>query len=292
MTDDLNPGTMSDEQLASLMQPDAEVPSPAPEPDPILAEALAEPPPAEPPPAEEPKQETKHVPLAELLEERGRRKEAQARMDEMERRFQEYQARTQEYLAQRQAQPQPEAPPVNYNDDPIEYLRQQQEAVVANLQMLHQQQQEFFQRQQAERNWRSMRNSVGQAEAEFAKVTPDYYEAINFLKEQRKTQLLQAGALPQEVDALIARDAIAVANEAAYLAMSPGEYAYRIAIGKGYTPKQAQKAAEAATAIKDAPKSLGGASGRAEPQTPSLKDVSKMSDTEFNKLFDKLMVGT
>ena len=30
---------------------------------------------------------------------------------------------------------------------------------------------------------------------------------------------------------------------------------------------------EAATAIKDAPKSLGGASGRAEPQTPSLKDV-------------------
>jgi hypothetical protein len=289
MTDDLNPGTMSDEQLASLMQPDAEVPGSAPEPDPILAEALAE-----PPPAEEPKQETKHVPLAELLEERGRRKEAQARMDEMERRFQEYQARTQEYLAQRQAQPQPqpEAPPVNYNDDPIEYLRQQQEAVAANLQMLHQQQQEFLQRQQAERHWSSMRNSVGQAEAEFAKVTPDYYEAVNFLKEQRKTQLLQAGAPPQQVDALIARDAIAVANEAASLAMSPAEYAYRIAIGKGYTPKQVQKAVEAATAIKDAPKSLGGASGRAEPQTPSLKDVSKMSDTEFNKLFDKLMVGT
>ena len=186
MTDDLNPSAMSDEQLAALMQPDLEPAAPQPEPEAILAEALAE-----PAPAEEPKPEAKHVPLAELLEERGRRKEAQARIEEMERRFQEFQARTQEYLAQRQAQPQPEAPPANYQDDPIEYLRQQQETVARNLQMLHQQQQEFMQRQQAERQWTSMRTSVGQAEAEFAKSTPDYYDAVNFLKEQRKTQLLQ-----------------------------------------------------------------------------------------------------
>ena len=71
-------------------------------------EALQPPPEATEAPLEPQRTEAKHVPLAELLEERGRRKEAQARMEEMERRFSEFQARTQEYVRQvQQAPPQP-----------------------------------------------------------------------------------------------------------------------------------------------------------------------------------------
>src|SRR5512139_1896187 len=277
-------GALTDAQLAELMQPD---PAPPPEPEsPELAAALAPEPEA---PAEEPKAEAKHVPLAELLEERGRRKEAQARMDEMERRFQEYQARTQQVIAERLAQqPQPEQAPVDYNEDPIEYLRRQQETVAQNLQQLHQQQQAFVQQQQADRQWTAMRTAVTQAESAFAQKTPDYYDAVNHLKTTRRAQLEAQGVPAQHIDQVLTQDAIAVASEAGRLGLSPAEYAYRIAMGSGYQPK-AQRPAQAP---QEAPKSLGGASGRAEPTTPSLKDVSKMSDADFNKLFDKLMTGT
>ena len=285
MDETLNPGTMTDAELSALMQPDA---SPEPEAEPVAPEldlGIAE------PAAEEPKAEaSKHVPLAELLEERGRRKEAQARIDEMERRFAEFQARAQAALQQQQAAPQ-QPPPVSYEEDPIEYLRQQQAAVSQNLQALAQQQAMTVQQQQAERHWAAMRDAVNKAEQAFVQSKPDYYDAVNHLKESRRAQLLQQGVPPSHVDQAIAQDAIAVATEAGRLGLSPAEYAYRIAIGSGYTPKQA-KAAAAAAAAQEAPRSLGGAAGRTEAQQPTLRDVSKMSDKEFDAFFNKMMVGT
>ena len=280
MTEETDLSTLSDDQLSSLMAeaspPDDEAPQqPLPE--------------APESPLEPQRTETKHVPLAELLEERGRRKEAQARMEEMERRFQEFQARTQEYV--RQVQQPPPQPTTTYEEDPIEFLRQQQAAVAANLQALHQQQQELAQRQQAERSWGAMREAVGQSEAQFAQRQPDYWEAVNHLKQTRHQQLLSQGLSEQQAAMAIQQDAVAVASEAGRLGLSPAEYAYRIAIGAGYTPKQAQ-AARAAAAAQEAPRSLGGASGRAEGAAPSLSDISRMSDKDFDAVFRKLMGGT
>jgi hypothetical protein len=103
--------------------------------------------------------------------------------------------------------------------------------------------------------------------------------------------LAQQGLPPQQVAQVIAQDAMAVTAEAGRLALSPAEYAYRIALGKGYMPK-ARQAAQVASAAEDAPKSLGGASGKAEGATPSLSDISRMSDKDFEKVFQKLMGGT
>jgi hypothetical protein len=282
MTEDTDLSALSDDQLASMMG--AQEPEPE-APDEPIAEAAPEAP--ETPP-EVPKAEAKHVPLAELLEERGRRKEAMARMEEMERRFQEFQARAADYIKQQQA---PQQPEVRYEEDPIEYLRQQQATVAQNLEAMRAQQEALVQRQQAERQWTSMRESVGQAEQQFAAKQPDYWDAVRHLRQTRAQQLLSQGATEQQAAMVIQQDAIAVANEAGRLGLSPAEYAYRIAVGSGYAPK-VQQAARSAAAADEAPKSLGGASGKADASTPSLSDITRMTDKEFDKVFAKLMGGT
>src|SRR5512139_392253 len=117
MTDEIDQQALTDDNLAAMLAESASDVTPEQEPE----QASEAPPP--------PRQEAQHVPLADLMEERGRRKEAQARMDEMERRFAEFQARAQAMLQQPQQPPQA---PANYEDDPIEYLRQQQAQVAAN----------------------------------------------------------------------------------------------------------------------------------------------------------------
>jgi hypothetical protein len=281
MTEDADLSTLSDDQLAAMMADEA---PPAPE------APADEPPEAPEAPPEAPKAESKHVPLAELLEERGRRKEAQARMEEMERRFAEFQARTGEYIRQQQVAAVPPQPEVKYDEDPIEYLRQQQAAVAQNLEMMRAQQEALVQRQHAERQWSNMREAVGQAEKTFAQKQPDYWDAVQHLRQTRQQQLLSQGATEQQAAMVIQQDAIAVANEAGRLGLSPAEYAYRIAVGSGYAPK-AQQAAKMAAAAEEAPKSLGGASGKADASAPSLSDISRMSDKEFDKVFAKLMGG-
>ena len=276
MTDEIDISTLPDDQLAAMM---------GDEPPPAEVEEGPEPAAPEAPP-EPPKPETQHVPLADLMEERGRRKEAQARMEEMERRFSEFQQRVAEHFQQ-----QPQQPAVDYDQDPIEYLRQQQAAVAQNLESLRAQQQAIVQRQQAEQQWTAMRTAVGEAEKQFAERQPDYWEAVKYLRESRASDLAQQGMPPQQVAQVIAQDAMAVTAEAGRLALSPAEYAYRIALGKGYTPK-ARQVAQAAAAAEEAPKSLGGASGKPDGATPSLSDISRMGDKEFERVFQKLMAGT
>jgi hypothetical protein len=275
---ELDVTALSDEQLQGLLdggdEPTPEEAAPEPTPEPV---------------AEEPehKPEPKHVPLAELLEERGRRKEAQARLEEMERRFGEWQARAQQAM-QQQTQPQAEQPPA-YEDDPLGAIRFQQEQLARHLQATQQHLAQSEAQRQQQAQFAALREAVGQAEKEFAGKTPDYYEAVSHLRDTRVQQLAAQGLPPQAIEQAIVRDTLAVAQEARNLGLNPAEYAYRIALGSGWQAKP--KAAPTPPA--EAPKSLGGASGRAEASgTPSLEDISRMNDKEFDALFAKLMVGT
>lgn len=276
---DLDVTALSDEALNGLLAGGDD--------EPVIEETPAQPAPE--PAAEEPehKPEAKHVPLAELLEERGRRKEAQARLEEVERRFAEWQARAQAAM-QQQAQPQGEEPP-KYEDDPLGAIKYQQEQLARHLQATQQHLAQTEAQRQQQAQIAAMRDAVGQAEKAFAERTPDYYDAVNHLRSTRAQQLAAQGAPPQAIEQAIVRDAFMLAQEARNLGLSPAEYAYRIALGSGWQAKP--KAAPAPPT--DAPKSLGGASGRAEASgTPSLEDISRMSDKEFDALFAKLMVGT
>ena len=276
MTDEIDAQSLTDAELAAMMaEPDEAAEAPEPPPPAPAAEKPPEPP-----------QAHTQVPLADLMEERGRRREAQARLEEMEARFREFQQRAAE--AVKAQQPPTGVPSVDYDTDPIEYLRQQQAAVAANLEAMRRQQEELVQRQQAQAQFSALREQVGQSEAQFAKETPDYYDAVRHLREARAAELARRGLNEAQAQQVLRADALAVTQEAARLGLSPAQYAYRIAVGSGYTPRQGGAPARPS----EAPKSLGGASGRADTATPSLNDLSKMSDKEFDKVFAKLMHGT
>ena len=283
--DEKDVSQMTDAELQALMVDDAPA-EPVAE---AAPEAPVEAPEAVP---EAPQRERQHVPLAELMEERGRRKEAQARLEEMEARFADFQRRTQEYL-QQATQPQPEAEPPPFEADPLEHLRQQQERLNQTLQMTQRQlaERELAQRQAAQ--WHAMREGVSQAEQAFVKSKPDYYDAVNFLRDQRTAQYKQAGVPDPQIPALLQRDAVTLAQTAASLGRSPAQFAYETALGLNYrAAAPAPAPEEVAQKAAAAPKSLGGTSGRGDASRPDLSDISRMSDKEFNALFDKMMTGT
>ena len=279
--DEKDVSQMSDAELQALMADDT--PQAEPEVEPVAEQAEAAPEAAPKP--------SQHVPLAELLEERGRRKEAQARLEEMEARLANLQQQAQQYFAQQQAPPEPEVPA--YEADPLEHLRVQQERLNQTLQLTQRQmaEQEMARRQAAQ--WQQMRDGVQAAEQAFVAQRADYYDAVNFLRDQRTAQYKAAGVPEGHIHALLQRDAVTLAQTAASLGRSPAQFAYETALGMQYRPKGSAPGAEdVARKAAAAPKSLGGASGRSDEATPSLDDVSKMSDKEFNKVFDKLMSGT
>lgn len=290
---DKDVSSLTDTELAAMMVEDAPAPEPAAEaaPEPV-AEVAPEPTAEAAPEADEPQHpEGKRRMIDDLREERSRRKEMAARMEEMERRFAEYQQRTVEYLASMQAAPPGQAvpPPPDFDSDPIEYLRHQQGEVAKNLEAIKAQQMALEQRRQAETQWAAMREAVGRAEQEFVRSKPDYYEAVQHLRAGRRSQLEQQGAAPHQIDQLLQADAVALATEASRLGLSPAEYAYRVAVGYGWQPKPVATAVAPAEA---APRSLGAAAGRQDDATPSLADIAKMSDADFDKIFAKVMGGS
>ena len=284
MTDTQDMSTLTDEQLAALIH---EGDDQAPEP--VAEEAAPEAAPEPVAEAPEPvRRETQHVPLAELLEERGRRKEAQARMEEMEQRFVTLQQQVQQYMATQQ--PATEEPMPAFEADPIVHLRQQQAKLSQTLEVTQRQlaEREMASRQAAQ--WQQMREAVGQSEAAYARERVDYYDAVNFLRGQRTAQYQAAGVPEGQIPSLLQRDAVTLAQTAASLGRSPAQFAYETALGLNYRPRQQQEKAGAHAA--EAPKSLGGTSGRADDASPSLSDLSKLSDKEFDKVFSKVMGGT
>jgi hypothetical protein len=280
--DEKDVSQMTDAELQALLTDEAPA-EPVAEPE-AAPEAVEAPPEA----AQKPSQ---HVPLAELLEERGRRKEAQARLEEMEARLSALQRQAQEYFAQQQPQQEVEPPP--FDADPLEHLRVQQEKLNQTIQLTQRQlaEQEMARRQATQ--WQQMRDGVHQAEQAFVQSKPDYYDAVNFLRDQRAAQYKAAGVPEQHIPTLLQRDAVTLAQTAASLGRSPAQFAYETALGLNYrAPAPAPAPEEVAQKAAAAPKSLGGTAGRGDGSRPDLSDISRMSDKEFNAMFDKLMTGT
>lgn len=278
---------MTDEQLHGLMQDGAMDEAP-PEPEAVAAE---EPPETPETPPEAPEEKHKPSVLDDLKEERARRKEAVARQEEMERRFQEFQARTMEYMKAMQTAQQPGQPPqpeVDFQEDPIEYLRRQQESVSQNLEALRSQQAEIEQRRQQQEQWSAMTRGVQAAEQAFVEKTPDYYEAVNWARSQYKAQLAERGVPPSQIDQAVLQHTIALVQQAASVGMDPATWAYTFAKNMGYQPKPVA----AVPPPGEAPRSLGSASGRQDTAELSLSDLSRMSNKDFEEFFQKKMAGS
>jgi hypothetical protein len=234
----------------------------------------------------------KVVPYGALHEEREKRKELQRELQanaEKTRRMEEALERFQAQINQ-PAQKQPD-----FNDDPIEALKYQQEELRKRTEATNdflRQQALDSQRQQAQIEFVNKYQQSAQA---YTKENPDFKTAYGFLVENTKAELRAAGYNEDEVSrALIMREAEVVAK--AYQdGVNPGERIYKLAQSRGYRtpvaetqqPSNAEQKIEIAKKGVEMSKSLDG--GNPPPSKMTYEKLASLDDDdEFLKEFKKM----
>jgi hypothetical protein len=235
----------------------------------------------------------KVVPYGALHEEREKRKELQRELQanaEKTRRLEEAWERL-----QAQGLPAAKESP-NFNDDPIEALRHEQEELKKRTDATNEylrQQNHQAQMQQAQMEFV---NKYAQSANAYKQENPDFQPAYGFLVESTKAELRAAGYNEDEVArALVIREAEVVAK--AYQdGVNPAERIYNLAKSRGYfksttAPSQdvsnAQQKLEATKKGMELSKSLDG--GVPPSGKMTLEQLASLDDDEeFLKEFKKM----
>jgi hypothetical protein len=210
-------------------KPIPEVAAPAPEPktaEPAKAPELAkvEPAKAAEPPKEPEKPKPTFVPHAALHEERLKRQALEKELADL----------------RAGQQPEPEKPAeIDPETDPIAALKEIRE--------YQQKQREEGERQ---KQLTAFDQRVQAHEKDFADATPDYGDAVKFLREARAKQIADAYTAvgrtitQQELGAILLHEARSTSNDALTNGKNPGEVFYTLAKSFGYTGKAAEPAAK------------------------------------------------
>lgn len=228
-------------------------------------------------------------------EERTKRKELQSQVDKMNERWMDLVGRMQQQQPQPQGQQQPPSqPPVNeieipdFEEDPIGHLRAKNDLLERQLADVNM---DRVQRQQATQQlgqFQQLQQGVSQMEAEFAKVTPDYNEAVGFMYEHAAKMAQAMGYAPQQIQQHLSQLAMDISVRALQQGKNPAQAAYEAAKQLGYSGQRAANGEQ--TPAPRAPSSLSSVAGkRSSPAgVPSLDAIAKMDDASFDKLWAEM----
>jgi hypothetical protein len=188
-----------------------------------------------------------------------------------------------EFRASRQ-QPQVEEVAPDPNEDPIGALEWMQKQFAAQAEKQQAQQKETAEQAAT----RMIGERVTSLEADFVASQPDYYDAINHLRQSRANELLELGADPDEVDGMVSREILAGVRDALNQGLNPARVAYSYAKQRGFKPagQSAEASLDRIAEGQKAAKSLSGVGGGAKDLTPEY--VSTLKGAAFDTAFAKL----
>jgi hypothetical protein len=250
------------------------------------------------------------IPFKVFDAERRRARAAEAEKREYERQFAVAQERLNMLQAAWQqneapAQAEAESPPDPDTDifGYTKWLAKQQEQI-------QQQTRQFEETRQREAYERQIATQVASMEQQFVATAPDYVDAVKFAKDFRVKMYTAAGMNPQAAQAEVQREITRFVQDQLRAGLNPAASAYEMAKAMGYTPKQAQAAAQAAQQARtetgqfapqksekletvaraqQAHRSPTAANGGAqEGGGLSMKALADMDIEEFEKLLPKL----
>ena len=191
----------------------------------------------ETPETKEPEQ--KQVPLAALAEARRQAKEMRAKAEESERIHAQQIA---DLNAKLEKLINPPSPVPSFDENPAENLRQRQERLEAE----NAQRQEYFAQQQRQQEEQQKQQQVigyissemEKAETEFTAKTPDYLEAVSYLRQVSEKNLRAQGVTnPADIQRITYEQALGMAANAIKSGLNPAEVAYNFAKNYGYQHK-------------------------------------------------------
>lgn len=262
--------------------PTTETAAPAePAPEPVKVEAQAE-----APKAEGPKSEDRYVPLETMLAER---KKLQAKLAEEE----SARKALLERLERLEKATAPEKAP-DFMDDPKGYVDSAVAKIEAAAKNAEKESAEVRAARERDEQMQKFVGAIQTDEAQFVAKTPDYQQALSYLREQRaaELQLLYPEAEQAQILAQVAQEELALANRAFQAGRSPADLAYQYAQRRGYkradekpkatvTPIKPEAAAAAAVTL--------GAGGGASDQLPTEDEGDGLNefDSALREVFGK-----
>lgn len=146
--------------------------------------------------------------------------------------------------------------------------------------------QQFMEQQRAAQEHQQRVQMAAQAEAEFAKTTPDYNDAATFVQRQRVEELRGMGYTDPMISQQLRQDAINIFTGAQQAGMNPAQLLYLRAQQAGFKPKAQQQAErmQAQAKAQEQTRTLGQASGAPAGGKLTAAQLAEMSDDEFEKL--------
>lgn len=209
-------------------------PETAPEPEVKAPEAKAE----EPKPEAKPEpQEKQHVPLAAHLEERRKWREENERV----------QAEVAKLRADMEAlrnPPKAPDPEPDFVQDPKGYVDHRVKDVISKLEETGKQVEtvgKTAEQVQAETQMNRFMTDLAATEGTFVQSTPDYYDALNHIRNARAMELkiLVPDITEDQVAQQIRQEELGLANQLMRQGRNPHEYVYKLAAARGYQRKAA-----------------------------------------------------
>lgn len=179
--------------------------------------------------------------------------------------------------------PDPEIDPLGYSNYKINKLENALKQHNDYLNQRHNQ-------EQAIQGQTQFVNSYRSAAQEFSKTNPDFKDAYNHLIQSRTEEHLAAGYTKQEADQIIVEEEMAIASRAMQNGVNPAERIYNLAKVRGYNNKiktEKKDFSNIEKGIKNS-KSLKSGGGLPDEKQAGINDIDEMTDSEFDKLFNKL----
>lgn len=187
------------------------------------------------------------------------------------------------------------APPPDEQADPLGaglYIAKQTAQQVDQMRREQWQRDQHTQRQQWEQGQRAqaeqavgwLRQTVGNAEAEFVKAQPDYTEALKFAESRRVKELTAAGFAPDHARQVALNDANNLVVRWVQEGRNPAATMYAMAREMGYTPAQTVDGEERLAmqeAGQKASKPSGGGTVRGRV---SAQQIAAMTPTQLARL--------
>lgn len=314
MADPQNPDPNSPdltlEQIEQMLQDEGEpdASTEAPETEPAEPEAAPEPSEAAPQEGEQPEEApedpdaAKTIPLAQLLAERRKHKDAELKAEE---RLAAIQGLLEKHLtgAQQQEQPaQPEAPqnPHDRESEPLEWAMWELGAVKQSLAKSDQERQQHQAETQRQRQIQAFENAIVAEVSEAGQRSREFAEAYQKLNGAMYQSAIAAGLTPMDAGERSKQLQLGHIVEGMRNGRSPVEtligmcQAYGFAAqqqptagngagnGQGAPQQQTQAAQMHARGREAAAASLANMTGGSGTAMPSLKAISEMSDADFN----------
>jgi hypothetical protein len=203
-------------------------------------EVKAEAPKEEPKPEARPEpQEKQHVPLAAHLEERRKWREDNERVQtEFAKLKAEFEA-----LKNPPKAPDPDPEP-DFVQDPKGYVDHRVKDVISKLEETGKQVEtvgKTAEQVHAESQMNRFMTDLAATEGTFVQSTPDYYDALNHIRNARAMELriLVPDVTDEQVAQQIRQEELGLANQLMRQGRNPHEYAYKLAAARGYQKKAA-----------------------------------------------------